>query len=152
MDNSAFQCITQSHWKLLVTSGMTKIYQPTNMHRDRTVMSWAWADGSITVRSKRSNSLFMSVRERGGRLLRVCGDGSGVEWRVQLRLFLFLWQRRDTPLCLALFMLQGSKIIRQEKTASHPFLSSALPPVRVCLSLSMSKSLCNVLMLILAGG
>lgn len=67
-------------------------------------------------------------------------DSSALEWIVRLRLFLYLWQRRDhPPLCFTHFMLQVAKIISQERKknslTSLPFLCHATcfcPSESVC--------------------
>lgn len=78
MDNSAFHFIAQN--------------QPTgNLTDDSDLLTFKHTH---TVKKltliRRSFPLSQWKTERGGRLLRVHGDGSGVEWRVRLGLFLFM--------------------------------------------------------------
>lgn len=82
---------SQPRAKPQVTTQMTQICWPTNTVGSDPKQTY-------TLLRKGLIASLTGRRERkGGWLVWVHGDGSGEEWRVLLRLFLFMWQSLETP-------------------------------------------------------
>lgn len=123
-------------------NALVKTYNTIDMHRD-TKTSGASISDNCALRTRIHYCqvdrvpfpLYECKRGRDGRLPRVRGDGTGVEWREQLGLFSFLWHTQDAPLCLAHFMLQGLKLyVGKERPLipSFPLPRHLLVSVWVC--------------------
>lgn len=130
---------SQPRTKPQVTTQMTHICWPTNTVGSDPKQTY-------TLLCKGLIASLTGRRERkGGWLVWVHGDGSGEEWRVLLRLFLFMWQRLETPtpppLLSAHFMLQGAKIIRQPHILSSPLPCHLFLSVCGCLCLQLHAML-----------